>query len=314
MALAHRLLPILEIGAAVQAGVIVHELHVTGAEFHGHADRGVVGQRIHHVDRRHLRRRKPPRAGMIVLAGPQILAGIDAGELTLIPVEDRDLEPGMHPRRHLSAAIRGHRLEQQPRQIRPARQQRIIDGGRGTDATGAARLRRLQAEQTDDIATISVVIELAVGLVVANLRIVDVEAEILHMAQQMALGVLAAETAQMRADAKIADRRFLDAPPSDIEAAQQDEAAPVLQVAQHAGQARGQQRQREMLRRDLPHLPAAGLVPGDGGIEFSQFRRREGDAPIAVPGHVPAIPGSRAAKRAGRHRQGRSVRRHWHRL
>ena len=68
------------------------------------------------------------------------------------------------------------------------------------DKALAARFRRLQTEQADNVAGIGVVLELAVRLVVAHVRVGDIETEILDVAEQMSFRVLRARHAEMAAE------------------------------------------------------------------------------------------------------------------
>ena len=88
-----------------------------------------------------------------------------------------------------------------------------------------------------------------VGLVDAHVGIVHIEAEILHVAQHMALAVLRARAAEMRAQAEVGRRRLAHRPALDRQAAHQQEAAAVQHFVPHARLELGPERgQRKVMR------------------------------------------------------------------
>jgi len=98
-----------------------------------------------------------------------------------------------------------------------------------------------------------VVLQAPVGLVVAHARLADIEAEVLHVAEQMALGVLRAEAAEPRAHAEVGDRLLFARHALHGPSAQQHEAAALEQLGkdllEHSAQPRQRERRRRVLRR-----------------------------------------------------------------
>ena len=91
----------------------------------------------------------------------------------------------------------------------------------------AARARRLQAKQGDNVARVGMEGLAGIGLVDAHVGILRIEPEILHVAQHMALGILRSGAAEMRAQPEEGGCRLAHAPALDRQAAQQQEAAAV---------------------------------------------------------------------------------------
>ena len=131
-----------------------------------------------------------------------------------------------------------------------------------------------------------------VGLVDADVGVVHVEAEILHVAEHVALAVLRARTAEMRAEAEIRSRRFAHRPAFDGQAAQQQEAAAVQDLVADAclelGPERGQRKVTRCHRRDVSvacHQRLGGM------LDLGDLRARQPQQPVVAPGHLGAVPG-----------------------
>ena len=107
-----------------------------------------------------------------------------------MPVEHRNLEPGLHADRHFAAAIRGHRLEQQLSQIGPTPSHFIKERGRTHQKRVAARLGLAQAQQPDHVAGVGVE-GLTLGrLVDAHVRVGAGQTDITNMPKQVACRIL----------------------------------------------------------------------------------------------------------------------------
>src|SRR5580693_48888 len=143
--------PVHEAGAVVQHRVVVHELHVARLELHEHVQLGIVGQRIEQVERLDMGGRQARGVGE-ALGGVDVLALVDRGEEALVPAERRNLEIGLLAFRHLAASVGGHRLEQELQQVGPAAVHFVEYRGRAHQRRQAAGLRRLEAQQADDVA------------------------------------------------------------------------------------------------------------------------------------------------------------------
>lgn len=120
--------------------------------------------------------------------------------------------------------------------IRVPGQHFVVDPHGAGDHVLAALFRLAHAEQPDDVGGIVVRVQRRAGRVAARVGCVDVDADILDPADQIALRVLRDHVAEMDRDTPIepVQRRLVVA--LDGDAAQQGEAAPVLQLLQHAGE------------------------------------------------------------------------------
>ena len=185
---------------------------------------GSLASEIEQVERLDMGGREPRRVGE-ALRGVDVLALVDRRQEAPVPAEHRNLEIGLLAFRHLAAPVGGDRLEQQLQQVGPAAAHLVEDRGRTHQRRQAAGLCRLEAQQADDVAGIGVIGLALVGLVDAHVGIADVEAEILHVAQHMALAVLRARAAEMDAQAEERRRRLAHRPALDRQAAHQQEAA-----------------------------------------------------------------------------------------
>jgi len=135
-----------------------------------------------------------------------------------------------------------------------------------------------------------VVLELAAGLVVAHVRIADVEPEILHVAEKMTLGVLRAEPAEPGAEAEIRDRLLLARHPLDRQPAQQNKAASLQQFIQDFPQERTEVGQGEARRtQGLKTLPRARKYP-NRGIDLVELARSERPDPVVAACELAAVP------------------------
>ena len=168
----------------------------------------------------------------------------------------RDVEPRLHPLGHLAAAVGRERLEERRQEIRPAREDLVVDRAGGDDEALAAGARGLQAQEADHVDRVGVVLEPAAGLVVADVRVGDVEPEVLHVPEQMALRVLRARPAEVRADPHVGDRLLLARVVVDREAAQHEEAAAFEQLRAEAAERGAEGGEREVLRRHRRERPA----------------------------------------------------------
>src|SRR5690606_14692212 len=93
-----------------------------------------------------------------------------------------------------------------------------------------------------------------VRLIAARERIVVVEAQILHVSEDVTLPVLGAGLAHMRAEAPVSHCSLAQGPPVDGEPADQKEATAMQDVPLHRGQPRGDRRQWEIFSTDLQDL------------------------------------------------------------
>ena len=105
----------------VQHVVVVHELDVARTELHVQIEARVVGEIVEQVQRLDLLPAEARRIGE-ALRTVDVLALVNRTQLALVPVEDRDLEIGLHAGRNLAAPVGGERLHQEGQQVgaRPA--------------------------------------------------------------------------------------------------------------------------------------------------------------------------------------------------
>jgi hypothetical protein len=156
--------------------------------------------------------------------------------------------------------------------------------------------------QADDVDRVGVIFELAARLVVAHVRVANVEPEVLYVPEQMPLCVLRARRAEVRADSEIGNRLLRAAVAIDRQPAQHHEAAPLEQLAEHIRKHRAKRRKRKILRRKLRQILAACLVRADRRIELAEFCRRKRANPFrGTPREVRSAPDRRAGDRPGRH-------------
>ena len=96
--------------------------------------------------------------------------------------------------------------------------QHLVEQRPARDDRGfAAGLRRLQAQQSNDVGGVAVIGEPRCGLIAAMFRPRVVGADVLHMAEDVAHRVLRHRLAQHRAETEIGDRTLPHAPALDAE-------------------------------------------------------------------------------------------------
>ena len=228
-----------------------------------------------------------------------VLAHVDAAQAPRVPVVDRHVEPGLHALGHLAAAVGRIRLEQRRHEVGPAREHFVVERHRAGDEALAARPGGLQAQQAHHVDRVGVVLELAAGLVVAHLRVVDVEPEVLDVAEQVALGVLRARAPEVRADAHVGDRLLLARVALHRKAAQHGEAAPFEQFVEDRGERLAERGQRKARRRYVRERRAARLERAHRCIQLGEFRGAELADPVAALLQVARRTRPRARNRAG---------------
>ena len=106
-----------------------------------------------------------------------------------------------------------------------------------------------QAEEAHDVAGVGVEVLALRRLVDAHVGVVGVVAEVAHVAEDVALGVLRERAAEVRADAPVDGRGLGDRVASDGHAAEQGEAAAVEQLPVDAVEDGAQAGQGEVLAR-----------------------------------------------------------------
>src|SRR6202007_515401 len=115
----------------------------------------------------------------------------------------------------------------------------------------AAALCLAHAEQQHEIGAVGVVAQMLVAAIAARRRGAEPDAEIAHLAEQLAVLALRHRDAEMGADAPDDEARlFLGIVPGR-QAAQEDEASPFLELARDARKAAGKSGEREVAAPDL---------------------------------------------------------------
>ncbi len=133
------------------------------------------------------------------------------------------------------------------------------------------------------------------GLVGADIGVGRGDAEVGDMAQQMPHRVLRAGVAEIGADAPIGGRAVGDRPVLHRDAAQQDKAAAVEDLAAEPVEGRPQRRQREIGAGDLADVEPAGAHGFRRGLDLGELGRRQRVDPVLRPlAQVGADPGRRA--------------------
>jgi hypothetical protein len=259
-------------------------------------DARIVAELVDEVHRRDLRRGEPPRR-KILLRGLDVLPHVDARQPAGVPVEDRNVEPGLHALGDLAAAVGRIRLEQRGHQVRPAGEHLVVDRHGARQVALAAGLGGLQAQQPDDVDRVGVVLQAAVGLVVAHLRIADIEAEVLHMAEQVALGILRSGAAEPRADAQVCRGLLLPRPCFDRQAAQHEEAAPFEELREDPPQDRAECGERKACWRERFEGPAAREEAAHRGLDFRHLTGGEVSNPVGARGEIAPAPHGGALNR-----------------
>ena len=290
MALALGFGKILVVGARMQDRVVAHELHVAGHKRHVQAQRAVVAQGIHQVERfdlqgcqaRYLRK---------ALRRFDVGAVIADEHAALVPVETRGHVIRLLAGRLLAAPIDAKRIAQRPRQVRPVRQDFVVHRGRTDDERVATRLRPAQAQEAHHIGGVVVERQAIARLVAARTEIgAPVGAEVAHMAQHIALRVLRESGAEVGADTPVDQRRIGLGVTRHGQATQQGEAAPAFKLLQDTRQFRRQARQREVTFAERRNADRARLHRCQCALQFGNVGQIELDDPVVAGRHVGTTP------------------------
>ena len=213
-------------------------------------------------------RAQPRRVGK-TLRRAHVVRRVDRRQKTEMVVVDRRLEPRLPALGHLAAPVGRHRLEQPPYQVRLPLRHDVVHRHRTGQRRQPARLRRLQAQQRDDVARIGVEILPLGGLVDTDVRILGRQAEVADMAEHVALRILRSGVAEIRADAPIGRGAFFDRPVLD-------------RAARAAARSRGRSARRRAADPGRGRVSAAGSRP-------ARSSRYRGQAHLAVAASISAI-------------------------
>ncbi len=178
-----------------------------------------------------------------------------------------------------------------PREVRPARQHRVVDRDRADDPTDAARLRLPHAEQPDHVRPVVVPAQ-RLG------RFHPRAAVVADVAHHAAVAVLRHRRAEMAADAIVERAQVLLAVAPDREARQLHHAAAVLQLVGDGGELGGERRQRKILLAEIMPVDPAPLHMAKGCVDLGDGGLSDRPDPVALRQQRCALPGGRAADRS----------------
>src|ERR1700712_3659463 len=181
-------------------------------------------------------------------------------------VEQRYLEPRFLALRYLAAPVGGEGNEQPPQQVRAALRHRVVDAHGAGQRGQTTRLRRLQAQQSDDVAGVGVEILPFGRLVDANPRVIGPQPEVADMPEYMTLSVLRPGIAEVTADAPVGGGTFGDRPPLDRKAPDQHEAASLQHLLAQLVQHRPERWKREIGSAERGDIVVAHR--GNGGFDL----------------------------------------------
>ena len=128
------------------------------------------------------------------------------------------------------------------------------------------------------------------GRVQPVLGVVGVVADVLHVAEQVALGILGDGFPEVRADPPERGRDLLHRPAFRRQAPHEYEPAPAQQLLADAREFGRQPGQGEVVPRDVGDVEALALHSAHGEVDFADFPLREVADPGAGPAHLGSIP------------------------
>src|ERR1700724_704238 len=109
--------PVAKCGSVMQQSVIVNKLHVAGLKLHTEMEAGVICESIEQIERLNVRGCQSQRIGK-ALCTIDILALIETGQESRVPVQHRDFEVWLFALRHLASPVCCDRIKQQRGKIR----------------------------------------------------------------------------------------------------------------------------------------------------------------------------------------------------
>src|SRR5579863_1613358 len=164
-----------------------------------------------------------------------------------MPVEDWDAKVGLLAGGHLAPAIGLDRFKEYSGQVRTAGSH-FVEDGHGTDEARKAPLfGRLQAEESDHVARVRVVVLPLSGLVDANVRILTGEPHVFDVTQKMPLPILRAQVAPMQPKAEEGTSGQASAPALDRQTSQEHKTAAVQDLIENPSESTTQYGQREFV-------------------------------------------------------------------
>ena len=187
-------------------------------------------------------------------------------------------------------------------QRRAGLEQLVIERDRAGDAAGAARFRRLHAQQRDIVALVAMEGHFRRCLIAPHMRVRIVSTEILHVAEHMPLGVLRQGAAEAGADAPESNAGLRLVEIRNRQTADQDKPPPLQQLVVQRAQARVEAWQRKILARDIEDIEALFLHLRNGLTQLSRLLPRQFVNPLVALGEILGSPAGRIDQRF--HRNG----------
>jgi hypothetical protein len=187
-----------------------------------------------------------------------------------------------------------------------------VDRHRADDLADAAAARLAHAEQPDDVGAIGVKAQrparprlvarrhrLAGLLLDAGLVHLAIGAQLVaHVSDQLAVGVLEAGGAEVRADAPVHLAQLVFRVALDRKPAQQHHAAAVLELVADRDEIPAEPGQREILAADVAPGEPASLDGAEGPVDLVDRGRGDRADPVGRLGQVASVPGFGARARA----------------
>lgn len=180
--------PVLVLGASVNDDMIMQELDIAGSEI-GFVFQ-LVCEDIHHFQRFCLGRGEPGEC-LETLGRTDIVIVPAARKISFREAKHGQFEPGVFAGRNFVPAVAVPRLDQFGDEIGPTAEHFIIDRDRACNRAHSAGSGRLQAEQSDDVAGIRMVVEIGARMIGAGGgTVAGRTCKVINVTEQMAVMIL----------------------------------------------------------------------------------------------------------------------------
>ncbi len=256
---------VLVAGAGMQGRVVVEKLDVARLEIHVEEEILADRQRPHIVDGPLLQLGQ--REAALLRAQLDLPLVEAAAQDALVVAEHGDLGiADLRRRLALADQVEMEALGQRLDVFRAGGQDLVVDRHGIADPAEAAGLRRADAEETHDVAAVGMRLQVGVRPVPAHALLVIAALGVLaafhvgHDAEQVALRVLGDDLAEMGSEPPVQHLERVEVVVGDVEAAQQDEAAAVLDVVQDPRELGAERRQGEIRLAERERPDAAALL------------------------------------------------------
>src|SRR5581483_8223021 len=118
--------PVAKSRPVMQQSVVVNKLHVTRLKLHTKMEAGIICEFIEQIERLDVSLCQSRRIGK-TLGAIDILALIETGEESRVPIQHRDFKIWLFALRHLASPVCCDRIEQQGGEIRMRPQHLVIN-------------------------------------------------------------------------------------------------------------------------------------------------------------------------------------------